>query len=389
MNLTKEEKYIIARFTYRMGAPILSDPQYDQLEREIKEDGLLQEYTTRTYDDDPIPYDLIERLGLGHLLQDLMSVSKYSKYLDSTKSLSIQPVTEIRDVWDFVRTHLNQHQNMCDFNLSLKMDGVNSKALYIDGRLEICVSRGRGGNGIDYTKCAVNVLPHNIDTDVDNVIIYTEAFVPEAYLQYFRKKYGKEYKTPKSAAITMLRVQHDKEDYKYLKMIAIDIDGPDFKCKEEKYEYMKKLGFLVAPNVKLPSEVFTDDYDEFVKTINFSCDRFYEGTKGIPSDGLVLEVSDQTIDYEVNNQYCSKNIALKINQWSFTVYNAIVEDIVIEQQRVNASLRIKIKTIKTDDLCEATWVNGYNPDIIISNGINIGSKIQFERNSGAINCLVY
>ena len=389
MDLTKEEKYIIARFTYRMGSPILSDPQYDKLEREIKDEGLLPEYTSRTYDDDPIPYDLVNKLNLNHLLDDLMTVSKYSSFIDSTKSLSIQPVTDKLEVWGFVQDQLNQTEHNCDFNLSLKMDGVNSKALYINGKLEICVSRGRGGNGIDYTKCAINVLPLEIDTDEKNVIIYTEAFVPEACLPYLRNKYKKEYKTPKSAAITMLRVPHDKEDYRFLQMVGIDVEGPDFKTKTDKYTYLKKLGFKIAPNIAIPCSMVDVKYEEFRRVIDKCCDLFYEKTKGMPSDGLVLEVNDQTLDYAVSNQYCAKNIALKLNQWEFSVYNAIVEDIVVEQQRVNASLRLKIKTVKTDDLCDATWVNGYNPDIIISNGIKIGSKIQFERNSGAINCLVY
>lgn len=383
-----EEKFILSRFTYRFGSPIISDAEYDSLEREIKNRGILLEYTSRTYDDDPIPFELIDKYDLNYLLNDAMMVSKYSKYLDTTKSLSIQPVTEISDVWDFVRGHLNQMPNG-NFNISLKMDGVNSKALYINGKLELCVSRGRGGTGIDYTKCAMNCLPHTINTDKEFVIIYTEAFVFESYLPYFRRKYKKDYKTPKSAAITMLRVEHDKEDYKYLSMVGIDVEGIDFDTKEEKYEFLKEMGFSYAPNITLTHKFMGSDFNTFSDNMSVLCTKIHEQTEMYPSDGLVLEVSKQSEDYAITNQYSSKNIALKLNEWSFSVYDAIVEDIVIEQQRVTASVRIKIKKVTTDDLCEAQWVNGYNPDIIISQGINIGSKIRFERNSGAINCLVY
>lgn len=383
-----EDKYILARFTYRFGEPIIDDVEYDALEKEIKSLGMLPEYTSRTYDDDPIPFDLIEKFNFNHLLNDAMTVSKFSTYLDSTKSLSIQPVTTITEVWDFVRAHLNQSKS-CDFNISLKMDGVNSKALYVNGKLELCISRGRGGTGIDYTKCAVNCLPKTINTDKECVIVYTEAFVLENYLPYFRRKYNKDYKTPKSAAITMLRVEHDKDDYKYLNMVGIDVEGIDFDTKEEKYKFLKDMGFYIAPNLTLTHQFLDKDFNTFSDNIDSVCSKIYEQTKIYPSDGLVLEVSNQNENYNITNQYSSKNIALKLNEWSFSVYDAIVEDIVVEQQRVTASVRIKIKKVTTDDLCDAQWVNGYNPDIIISQGINIGSKIRFERNSGAINCLVY
>lgn len=389
MQMSRNELFILSRFTYRVGEPIISDSDYDLIEKQIKEEGILNEYTSRTYDDDPIPYDLLQKYNMNYLVSDAKSLSKYSKYLDTTKSLSIQAVTEMRDVYQFVRDHLNQAQDECSFNLSLKMDGVNAKALYVNGKLELCVSRGRGGNSIDYTKCAMNCLPHEIDTDAEYVIIYTEAFVLEDYLEYFRTKYQKEYKTPKSAAITMLRVQHDLEDYKYLNMIGIDVDGIDFKTKEEKYEFLDKIGFSYAPNCHLNQEFIDCEYPEFESRMNGLTNDFDKEVGFLPSDGLVLEVSEQSEDFKITNQYSSKNIALKLNEWSFSTYDAIVTDIVVEQQRVNASVRIKIEKIRTDDLCEAEWVNGYNPDIIMSQGINIGSKIKFERNSGAINCLVY
>ena len=59
-----------------------------------------------------------------------------------------------------------------------------------------------------------------------------------------------------------------------------------------------------------------------------------------------------------------------------------------EQQRVYKSCRIRIKPIKTDDGCNAEWINGFNADIIIKNGINIGSIVRFERNSDAVNELI-
>lgn len=53
------------------------------------------------------------------------------------------------------------------------------------------------------------------------------------------------------------------------------------------------------------------------------------------------------------------------------------------------SCRVKIKPIKTADSCSAEYINVFNPSILISQGINVGSEIEFERNSGAVNILLY
>ena len=116
---------------------------------------------------------------------------------------------------------------------------------------------------------------------------------------------------------------------------------------------------------------------------------FYVKTQALPSDGLVFEVNDLDYVDNVNNQYSNKNIAVKLSYWGFDKYIGTVEDIIIEQQRVIASCRIKIKPLRTKDGCEATYINSYNPSILINNNINIGSEVVFERNSGAINSLLY
>ena len=59
--------WILARYLYRIGEePILSDREYDKLTRlfEEKYREPFKEYLDRTYDDDPIPYALLQEVGL-------------------------------------------------------------------------------------------------------------------------------------------------------------------------------------------------------------------------------------------------------------------------------------------------------------------------------------
>ena len=70
-DLLSEKRYfdiwILARYFYRIGeAPIITDSVYDRMTNLFKEKCYdeLHAYLDRTYDDDPIPYDLLEEIGV-------------------------------------------------------------------------------------------------------------------------------------------------------------------------------------------------------------------------------------------------------------------------------------------------------------------------------------
>ena len=70
-DLVKAKRYadlwILARYFYRIGeAPIIPDHVYDQLTDVLKREqySTLKDYLERTYDDDPIPYALLQELGV-------------------------------------------------------------------------------------------------------------------------------------------------------------------------------------------------------------------------------------------------------------------------------------------------------------------------------------
>ena len=177
MDKRYRDLYILARFMYRVGYPILSDSDYDGLNRLIIRSNQLSEYVNRTYDDDPIPYNLIKEFSLSSYLPKLGTMSRYSKYLDEEKSLSISAVTNIDEVFDFVKKSRGQ-----DLVLSLKVDGVNIKNLYVDDTHELSMSRGRKGEGFDVTENARNVLPQKVDNSNIMLKVFTEMVVPKVHL---------------------------------------------------------------------------------------------------------------------------------------------------------------------------------------------------------------
>lgn len=385
-NKRYKDLFVISRYLYRIGKPIISDEVYDKLERSFRENNILPEYLNRTYDDDPIPAELLKEFNLLHLIpKETKSNSEFVRQLDEDKSLSIKALTTVEEVFNFIKGVEGE-----DIIVSLKVDGVNSKTLYVDGNYELSLSRARDGDAIDYTKNIKNCLPKNIETDKKFVKVFAECFVFEKYLPVLRRLDPDSYKTPKSSAISLLRVSHDIQHYKYLKVLAFAVDGvSDITTKEEEFKYLQQNGFTVSPYKVFKAESIPKDFNNFEKWLLDVCDLFSSNTSAIPSDGLVFEVNNLKYEATITNQYSSRNIAVKLAQWKHKKYKGVVEEILIEQKRVKASCRVKIKPIKTADSCSAEYINVFNPSILISQGINVGSEIEFERNSGAVNILLY
>jgi hypothetical protein len=186
-------------------------------------------------------------------------------------------------------------------------------------------------------------------------------------------------------------VKHASEDYKYLRAKVFAADGLDITL-EGTFKKLQEMGFDVVPYLVIKSSEIPDNFDEFKswfkESIMFPI-REKQLEDDMPADGLVLEVNDLLWNDSINGQYSNKQLACKFEYWGFQIYEAIVTDIVTTQRRVNSSIRIRIEPMKTDDDCTAQWINGFNPEILFRNDIRVGTKVYFERNSGAVNILIH
>ena len=382
--------FILARYFYRIGKPIISDQLYERVENVVKQfkPQELVPYLNRTYDDDPIPVELLNEIGVAPVTfsNPLEKQSLYN-YLDEEKSLSIKSVTSYKEAFEFFNRYRIEQQ---DIMTSLKLDGDNSKTLYLDNELRLSLSRGRSGFGFDFTEQIKNLFPRHLTADAKELKVYAECFVDKDYLPVLRQKYKSDgYKTAKSAAISLLRVQHDKEDYGHLRAIVHGVEGLA-STVEDTFKLAKKLGFEVVEHKLIHWECIPASYTEFKAWLKKNIfDYYYDRTQGIPSDGIVLEVNDFNYMGNQKNQYSDRQLALKFEQWSFKCYKGIVKSIIWEQKRVYASCRLQIETMQTDDGCSADFINCFNFSILVNNDIHVGSEIYYVRNSDAVNILVY
>ena len=396
-DLLSEKRYfdiwILARYFYRIGeAPIITDSVYDRMTNLFKEKCYdeLHAYLDRTYDDDPIPYELLEEIGV----RPYVPVTKIGRndlfdLLNEDKSLSIDSIVNYRSAYDFL---MDKVDNKLDVVASLKMDGVNVKSLYQSGKFSLSLSRGRASNSFDFTDQAAYVLPAFINNDLPELRVTGECFVVKEGLEKLRAKYAQDkYKTSKSAAISLLRVKHSINDYKDLRLKVFAAEGlADTVIKT--FEILKSFGFDVVPYLFIPWDTIPKDYDDFciwLRDAVFQQMHEAQLAGDMPADGVVLEVNNYGWQDTISNQYSNRQIACKFDFWAFESYKAIVKEIVIVQRRVTASVRVKIEPMQTNDACEAKIINIFNPSILIHNDIKVGDFVYFERNSGAVNILIH
>ncbi len=385
--------YVLARYFYKIGEPVISDAFYDQLETYLKEKYYerFELYLTRSFDDDPIPEKYLKLLGVNPVVPTPVPEKKEAlySYLNEDKSFSIASVTKYEDAFPFFQKAKEQK---LDLVISLKVDGINTKMLYVDGAFALSLSRGRAeGNSFDYTENSAKIVPLKLETDKKMVKVVGESFVIEEGLPLLRNRYGKGegYVSGKSAAISMLRVRHELRDYGFLKTRVFSIEtGEDTLAKS--FQTAEENGFDVVPYFLLKWEEIPDCLKEFkpwAKTNIF--DRMWKEGEGIPSDGVVAEVNDLNWTGTQHNQYVDRQLAMKFEQWSYKLYKGIITDIKIEQQRINKSVRVQIEPLTTSDGNTARLVNVHNPSILIRNDLCVGSVVYFQRNSNAFNTVLY
>lgn len=384
----KLNELLIFRACYRYNKPVISDENYDTL---------LNLYTaiypntvylkSQSYDDDVydgILKDVLTKNGI--LSKGTLKSSKYTQTLRSAKTTSILPQESYEDTFSFI------HSSHSDILFSLKVDGMNAKTGYVDNKFELALSRGRDSDGFDYTKALQQVIPNEIKNTSGFVTITGEAYIKATNLRKLNAKYpNKDLKTPKSAAGSLLvaPVKYDKEDFEGLHFIAHGGENIGTTITE-KYESFIQNGFEVPPYILVLYGEIPQDFATFKTWLkNNILDVLWE--KGeqleIPSDGVVCEKIQVSLT-DRKDQYSDANVAIKYEQWKSPQYKGIVEAILFEQKRVNASVVLQIKPVTTKDFNVARRVSVGSPAILIHNKIVPGSEITFERKSQAINVLV-
>lgn len=388
-NLSKRDKYRVARYLYKFGMSPMSDRDYDVLESELNNYNTdifgsteLVNPFEQSYDDDMgKPEELLNTL-LTDEEKNRLNIMEHSGVpvnldLQHYVSKSMKSCWTLQEVYNWVQ----QYKDL-EFCVSPKVDGNNTLTEFIDGKFNLARTRGRGKNSIDLTEKLNKVLPSTI-SEKDRFIVASELVVSKKNLERYNslmEYQGVQCYTNRGAAISILRRSDiPAETIDLLSYFVFRTNyGNYFSDGLSKAE---ELGFNVVPH-----EVYKfnyTNYNEFEKEMTDLIWKYklLMETKGIPTDGIVLQINDNAFfSGTVNNTaFDGGNLAVKAVAWQPSIFISTVKDIIMSSEGgFSYNCKVLVEPCYTEDGKKLSMVNMYNVNTLITNDVHVGSMIQFE-----------
>lgn len=214
---------------YYNGEPIVSDAEYDTLYQEL--DKLEKETGFRL--------SISPTINVGYKVSD-----KLPKFKHDIPMLSLDKITTVQEIIDFVGTH--------DAIMSLKEDGLSIRLIYDkSGDLQVAATRGTGTEGSNITQnlCCFTNVPMHIETNGEEFIIDGEAICTFDNLERLNSTLDTPYKHPRAVASGTVSLLDQKEAKgRKLQFIAWKFTkGSHSNSYSDRLSELEKLGFDVVP----------------------------------------------------------------------------------------------------------------------------------------------
>lgn len=409
-NLSDKDKYRLARYLYRFDMSPLSDPEYDALERSLKEQSNkvtdffsateLDDPFETSYDDDTTrPDDLIKQCLTEEEKQRLSILEGTGTpitAIDAYVSKSMQSYRTLRECFDWVNSFKG-----VEFCVSPKIDGINSTTEYLSGSFSFSRTRGHGKNALDISNKMSKVLPTTIG-ETKRFIVAAEMVISKQSIEDYNSlvcpgetsvseqnhtAYNnlalpneKMFVTCRGSAMSILRREDIPEECTKL-LIPFVFRTNYGSTLSEGLEKARALGFNVVP-----FETYTfkySSYEEYEKELTDLIWKYklLMESKGIPTDGLVLQVNSNSYFSETvtNTAYDGGNLAVKAVAWEPGIYTSTVQEIIMNaEETVQYNCKVLVEPRYTEDGKCLRMVNMYNVNTLISNNVHEGSIIEFE-----------
>ena len=278
-DLSDYKKFIVARWAYSVGEPVMSDAEYQKLLEMIQVTRPDDEYVKRTWSDDPCPTQLLQLIGRTDLIHKVVLTDR---------------TVSIKSLGSFAEVQRDLYYITEPGTLSMKHDGWNIQANYFGGKLVNIVTRGRSSDAVDVSKLS-NRVPQNIPI-TDKVKVVLELTCPKRHFPFCASKFGNV--SERTAVSTLL----SKSEYLHLlEMHAIDVHGITV-TPTEKFKLLQSWGFEIPTWYEV---VTYDDLLVALQQLNVDAASY-----GSPTDGVVY-------DGEIRR-------ALRVLHWEEPIYQSFV-----------------------------------------------------------------
>lgn len=337
--MTDERKFIIARWAYGVGQPIISDAEYTTLLRFFESTRPDWEYVQRSWSSDPCPIEILKEEKMEYLIEAI-TLSDKTESIPSLNS------------WKEVSENYSKADFTTPMTLSYKHDGWNVQATYYNGELVSVNTRGRSADALD-----VSVLkplyPQTIPA-TGKIKVIAECTVSAELFAEMKKKFNNALQ--RSAVRTALV---NPEFAKRLSIHAFDIIGMQ---GAPIFPTLQQWGFTV------PTWEYVYSYDNLLDAIR-KFDNNYSSYSS-PTDGLVVANGRQ-------------RYAIRVGNWEEPIYYSYVTGYEQSYGPYNISMKVLIKPIHTSKGMQMR-IPITNLARIVINHLEIGYPIAFNTVSGAI-----
>lgn len=332
------DRFIVARWAYLFGEPIMSDQEYDRLEREFKLEYPNDIYSQHSWSFDECPTDLLNKYGYSHMI------------CNPTMGYMAESIYSVND-WNEFNSYfrgLNEKSR-----LSFKIDGWNTRVSYFNGHLVKVETRGRSGTNLDIRNISA-LFPQTIPMK-GRVAVTGELSIPNNMWEEFKSITGnKDQRASVRSAIA-------RDDVKYLSFLAFNIFIENGEHVDDPYELLKSLGF------ESPLFVWVNNCEELRKNMKYM--TYLNEGYGYLTDGLVIENS-------------KLQLAIRLEGWEEHAMRSYVTGYEETQGMYGVFMNILCKPITAEGKTFGK-VSINNISNIISNKLEIGAPIAFSLRSSA------
>lgn len=336
--MTDFEKYVLARWAYSVGQPIMTDAEYTMLDRAMKASDPDNPYCNRSWSSDPCPIELLKSIGREDLIKAIV-------LLDKTESIpSLNSFAEVEGTYSSMST---------PHSVSFKIDGWNIQATYYNGELVNIQTRGRSADAMDANKLKP-LFPARIP-EMGTVLVVVECCVPDSEFGWFKKTFG--ITSQRGAVSTALA--NPSTALSHIAILAHGVRTSSVVV--DKFALLESWGF------KTPMHTTVENYAQLLAQVE-AYSAFKE-QYGMPTDGLVVSGA--------------ATFALRVGAWEEPIYRSYVRGYKETYGPHSIAVQLKIFPIRLPNSVQQQ-LPATNLSRIISLNLRPGYPVAFRIASSAI-----
>lgn len=335
--LSDLDKFILARWCYSVGEPIISDAEYTVLLNYINSAYPDNEYVQRSWSSDPCPTELLYKINRPDLI---------AKIILSDKTESIPSLNTNLELQEELQSFIG-HGTM-----SMKHDGWNIQSNYYNGKLVSIKTRGRASDAIDVDPIR-KLVPETIPA-MGSIKIVQEATVSKTNFPFCASTFGN---VSERAAVSSILA---RPEYTHLLSVhAFDIHGYlDNRCK---FEVLKEWGF------DIPNYYEVHNYDDILNALRLLSEE--QPSYLWPTDGAVFDGN--------------KRRAIRLLAWEEPIYYSYVTDYLEQYNMYRISPSVLIYPVLRGGTTQRR-INITNWQRILDYNLAVNSPIAFRIASSAV-----